>query len=302
MKKIIELPEELSDYILLKSKELAYTMCTFFEYIISPREHYVEINLSEMKPHITEQMLSYCIQNILGIVVDFNTDYTSDYDKLLNMGDGKTEYVINDFFILNMSDDLKSLLQDKDEGNLLNLEGYLFISKKAMNTFRNYLDHVLNQALLALTDGNISESVEQDIKDKDIMTILNDNIITDGDNVIYPKNYGFNDDEHNVMLQSFIWLLCGLTDWLDKDYIDTVDVTYMFLILFGSRDIGKTILSKQEPDDIKTTIKEAMFLNDFYINEKAVNILNKRFSYINYYTGELKPQIIKRINQFSINI
>ncbi len=297
MKKIIELPEELSDYILLKSKELAYTMCTFFEYIISPREHYVEINLSEMKPHITEQMLSYCIQNILGIVVDFNTDYTADYDKILNMDDGKTEYVINDFFILNMNDDLKSVLEP-----LLNSEGYLFLSKKAMNTFRNYLDHVLNQALLSLTDGNISESVEQDIKDKDIMSILNENIITDGDNVIYPKNYGFNDDEHNIMLQSFIWLLCGLTDWLDKDYIDTVDVTYMFLILFGSRDIGATISSKQEPDDIKTTIKEAMFVNDFYINEKAVNILNKRFSYINYYTGELKPQIVKRINQFSINI
>ena len=297
MKKIIELPEDLNDYILLKAKELVYTMNTFFEYIISPREHYVEINLSKMKPHITEQMLSYCIQNILGIIVDYNTDYTANYDRTLNIGDRKTEYVINDFFILNMSDDLNSVLQP-----LLRSKGYLFVSSKAMNTFRNYLDHILNQALLALTDGNISDKVEEDIKDKDVMTILHENIITDGDNVIYPKNYGFNDDEHNVMLQSFIWLLCGLTDWLDKDYIDSVDVTYMFLILFGSRDISSAISSKQEPDDIKSTIKEAMFLNDFYINEKAVNIINKRFSYINYYTGELKPQIIKRINQFSINI
>lgn len=297
MKKIIELPEDLNDYILLKAKELAYTMTTFFEYIISQREHYIEISLSEMKPHITEQMLSYCIQNILGIIVDYNTEYTANYDRTLNVGDGKTEYVINDFFILNMSDDLNSVLQP-----LLRSEGYLFVSSKSMNTFRNYLDHVLNQALLALTDGNISDKVEEDIKDKDVMTILHENIITDGDNVLYPKNYGFNDDEHNVMLQSFIWLLCGLTDWLDKDYIDSVDVTYMFLILFGSRDIGSAISSKQEPDDIKSTIKEAMFVNDFYINEKAVNMLNKRFSYINYYTGELKPQIIKRINQFSINI
>jgi hypothetical protein len=297
MKKIIELPEELNDYILLKSKELAYTMCTFFEYIISPREHYVEISLSEMKPHITEQMLSYCIQNILGIIVDYNTDYTANYDRILNVGDGKTEYVINDFFILNMSDDLNSVLEP-----LIKSEGYLFVSSKAMIVFKNYLDHVLNQALLALTDGSISDSIEEDIKDKDIMTILYENIVTDGDNVLYPKNYGFNDDEHNVMLQSFIWLLCGLTDWLDKDYIDSVDVTYMFLILFGSRDIVSAISSKQEPDDIKSIIKESMFLNDFYINEKAVNILNKRFSYINYYTGDLKPQIIKRINQFSINI
>lgn len=297
MKKIIELPEDLNDYILLKAKELAYTMSTFFEYIISPREHYVEISLAEMKPHITEQMLRYCIQNILGIVVDYNTDYTANYDKILNIGDGKTEYVINDFFILNMSDDLNSLLQP-----LLISEGYLFVSSKAMNAFKNYLDHVLNQALLALTDGNISERVEEDIKDKDVMTVLHESIITDGDNVIFPKNYGFNDDEHNIMLQSFIWLLCGLTDWLDKDYIDTVDVTYMFLILFGSRDISSAISSKQEPDDIKSTIKEAMFLNDFYINEKAVSMLNKRFSYINYYTGEFKPQITKRINQFSINI
>ncbi len=296
MKKIIELPEELNDYILLKAKELAYTMGIFFEYILTPREHYVEIMLSTMKPNITEQMLSYCIQNILGVVIDYNTEYTSNYERILNMSDSKSEYIINDFFVLNMTETLKDVL-----GELLKVDGYLFISLKAMNTFRSYLDHVLNQALLALTDGNIEENVEQEIKDKDILSILNDNIVTDGDNVLFPKNYGFNDDEHNIMMQTFVWLLCGLTDWLDKDYIDSVDVTYMFFILYGSTDIGSKISSKQEPDDIKSIIKETMFLNDFYINEKAVNILNKRFSQINYYTGELKPQIMKRINQFSLN-
>ncbi len=296
MKKIIELPEELNDYILLKAKELAYTMGIFFEYILTPREHYVEIMLSEMKPNITEQMLSYCIQNILGVVIDYNTEYTSNYERILNMSDSKSEYIINDFFVLNMSETLKDVLRE-----LLKVDGYLFISLKAMNTFRSYLDHVLNQALLALTDGNIEENVEQEIKDKDILSILNENIVTDGDNVLFPKNYGFNDDEHNIMMQTFVWLLCGLTDWLDKDYIDSVDVTYMFFILYGSTDIGSKISSKQEPDDIKSIIKETMFLNDFYINEKAVNILNKRFSQINYYTGELKPQIMKRINQFSLN-
>jgi hypothetical protein len=296
MKKIIELPEELNDYILLKAKELAYTMGIFFEYILTPREHYVEIMLSEMKPNITEQMLSYCIQNILGVVVDYNTEYTANYERILNMSESKSEYIINDFFVLNMTETLKDVL-----GELLKVDGYLFISLKAMNTFRSYLDHVLNQALLALTDGNIEENVEQEIKDKDILSILNENIVTDGDNVLFPKNYGFNDDEHNIMMQTFVWLLCGLTDWLDKDYIDSVDVTYMFFILYGSTDIGSKISSKQEPDDIKSIIKETMFLNDFYINEKAVNILNKRFSQINYYTGELKPQIMKRINQFSLN-
>jgi hypothetical protein len=296
MKKIIELPEELNDYILLKAKELAYTMGIFFEYILTPREHYVEIMLSEMKPNITEQMLSYCIQNILGVVVDYNTEYTSNYERILNMSDSKSEYIINDFFVLNMSETLKDVLRE-----LLKVDSYLFISLKAMNTFRSYLDHVLNQALLALTDGNIEENVEQEIKDKDILSILNENIVTDGDNVLFPKNYGFNDDEHNIMMQTFVWLLCGLTDWLDKDYIDSVDVTYMFFILYGSTDIGSKISSKQDPDDIKSIIKETMFLNDFYINEKAVNILNKRFSQINYYTGELKPQIMKRINQFSLN-
>ncbi len=295
MKKIIELPEELNDYILLKAKELAYTMGIFFEYILTPREHYVEIMLSEMKPNITEQMLSYCIQNILGVVVDYNTEYTSNYERILNMSDSKSEYIINDFFVLNMSETLKDVLRE-----LLKVDSYLFISLKAMNTFRSYLDHVLNQALLALTDGNIEENVEQEIKDKDILSILNENIVTDGDNVLFPKNYGFNDDEHNIMMQTFVWLLCGLTDWLDKDYIDSVDVTYMFFILYGSTDIGSKISSKQEPDDIKSIIKETMFLNDFYINEKSVNILNKRFSQINYNTGELKPQIMKRINQFSL--
>lgn len=299
MKKIIEIPEELENYILLKAKELAFTMTTFFEYIISPREHYIEIKLLEMKPHITEKMLSYCIQNILGIIVDFNCQYTANYDKLLFTGTKITEYAINDFFILNCTDNLKDHIT-----SLLNLEGYIFISTKAMELFRNYLDHVMNQALLALTEGNLDSDLDEIFKKSkgNINQIINDYIVTDGDNVLFPKNYGFNEDEHNVLIQSFVWLLCGLNDWLDKDYIDSVDVTCMKKILFGSTDFDKKVNSKEIPDDITVTIKESMFLNDFYISEKAVNRLNKLFNNINYYTGEDKEHLIKRVNQFSINI
>ncbi len=299
MKKIIEIPEELENYILLKAKELAFTMTTFFEYIISPREHYIEIKLLEMKPHITEKMLSYCIQNILGIVLDFNSQYTSNYDKILFTGTKLTEYSINDFFIINCTDNLK----DHIEG-LLKLEGYLFVSTKAMEIFRNYLDHVLNQALLALSEGNLDSDLDEVFKNSkgNIIQIINDYVITDGDNVLFPKNYGFNEDEHNILMQSFVWILCGLNDWLDKDYIDTVDITTTKRILFGSTDFDKKVNSKETPDDITITIKESMFLNDFYINEKAVNRLNKLFNNINYYSGEDKEQLIKRVNQFSINI
>lgn len=299
MKKIIEIPEDLENYILLKAKELAYTMTSFFEYIVSPRDHYVEINFLEMKPHITEKMLSYCIQNILGIVIDFNTQYTANYDKILFLGEKLTEYTTNDFFIINC----REVLKEHIEG-LLKLEGYLFISTQAMELFINYLDHTLNQALLALTEGDLDTDLELAFKNSsgNINQILNDYVITDGDNVLFPKNYGFNEDEHNILIQSFIWVLCGLTDWLDKDYIDTVDFTYMKIILFGSTDFDKKINSKEVPDDITVTIKEAMFLNDFYINEKAVTRLNKLFNNINYYKGDDKDQLIKRVNQFSINI
>jgi hypothetical protein len=54
----------------------------------------------------------------------------------------------------------------------------------------------------------------------------------EGNNVLVPLYTYFEDYEDNVLLQSFIWVLCGLNDWLDKDTISIEDVTTSCQILF----------------------------------------------------------------------
>ena len=59
----------------------------------------MRFNISNDEYHNGDREIKW-IDN--GIVVDYDTDYTANYDRILNMGDTKTEYVINDFFVLNM--------------------------------------------------------------------------------------------------------------------------------------------------------------------------------------------------------
>lgn len=291
MKEILELPDELLTYVKERANDLANTVLILFEYILVPRYNYLEVT-PVMNPKINDKMVSYTIQNILGVIVNSDTKYTIS-DTVFRIPEVNSEYSINDLFIVNMGERLKNTM------SFLNPDNSAIITPQGMSVFKNYIEHVLNEALLVLSDGDL----DMDIKDiltnhKNIKEYIIENTNTEGDNVIFPKNYNFNDDDDNIIVQSFVWLMCGLNDWLEKDYIEEDDVKYMSKIMFGGMSID--MLNGEINEDIKMNIKEALFLSDFFTSDKAANLMSKLFSNIKEnYNNEI---FSKRVKQFSIVI
>ena len=293
MKEIIELPDELLTYVKEKATDLANASLLLFEYILVPRNNYVEVT-PEMRPRITDKIISYTIQNILGVLANPESKYTINFDNAFKVSSINSEYSINDLFISLMSERLRNTL------SFLIPDNSSVIDEKGISVFKLYVEHVLNEALYTLSEGNLDMNINDILKKhKNIAEYLIENTITEGDNVIYPKSYGFNNDDDNVIVQSFVWLMCGLNDWLDKDYIDEDDVKYMSKIMFSG--LSSDMLSSEEvSDDVKVNIKEALFLSDFFTSDKAANLMSKLFSNIkeNYNNDNYS----KCVKQFSIVI
>ena len=127
----IDIPEQLTEYLKGKAKELANVSSLFFEYILLPRDNYIEIT-SDMKPKITDQMLSYVIQNILGIVVDTSVKYTANYNTIFKVPEINSEFEINDFFVANSSQKLRNTL------SYLNPTNESIVTEKAMELVKEY--------------------------------------------------------------------------------------------------------------------------------------------------------------------
>jgi len=289
MKEIIELPDDFLTYVKERASDLANTVLILFEYILVPRDNYVEVT-PDMRPQINDKMVSYTIQNLLGIIVNSDTKYTVNYDTVFKVPEVNSEYSINDFFITHMSERLKNTM------SFLNPEKSPIITQQGMVVFKNYIEHVLNEALIVLSDGDLDMDINDIFKNHTVEYLI-ENTNTEGDNVIFPKNYNFNDDEDNIIIQSFVWLMCGLNDWLEKDYIEEEDVKYMAKLMFNS--LSADMLSDAEVnDDVKINIKEALFLSDFFTSDKAANLMSKLFSNIK----EGNDITNKRVKQFSIVI
>jgi hypothetical protein len=289
MKEIIELPDDFLEYVKERASDLANTVLILFEYILVPRDNYIEIT-PDMLPQINDKMVSYTIQNILGVIVNSDTKYTVNYDSIFKVPEVSSEYSINDFFIIHMSERLKNTMTFLNPGN-----GPI-ISQQGMVLFKNYVEHVINEALIILSDGDLDMDINDIFKNHTVEYLI-ENTIRDGDNVIFPKNYKFNDDEDNIIIQTFVWLMCGLNDWLEKDYIEEEDVKYMAKIMFNS--LSSDMLSGGDMnEDVKLGIKEALFLSDFFTSDKAANLMSKLFSNIK----EGNDTINKRVKQFSIVI
>jgi hypothetical protein len=291
MKEIIELPDELLKYVKERASDLTNTVLNLFEYILIPRDNYLEIT-PDLKPQINDKMVSYTIQNILGVIINSDTKYTINYDTVFKVPEVNSDYSINDFFIINMSERLKNTM------TFLNPDNSAIITQQGIAIFKNYIEHVLNEALLVLSEGDLDMDINDIFKNNTVEYLI-ENTITDGDNVIFPKNYNFNDDDDNIIVQSFVWLMCGLNDWLEKDYIEEDDVKYMAKIMF--RGLSADMLSESEVnDDVKINIKEALFLSDFFTSDKAANLMSKLFSNIKEQSNI--DSINKRVKQFSIVI
>jgi hypothetical protein len=250
-----------------------FVLATFFDYLLIPRNGYIEISESSVKskyiskPKLTKIMVNYVIKNILGIdMVNFPTMNHSEYINIL-----KTNNEIEIDFANKLSSYSQKVLKEiypKDENISI-------IADNAFSEINVFIDYIFNTYIA--TDGELTiEIIEQNIYNWTHRK---------GDNVFLPIDYKFNNDVYNNMLQSFIWLLCGLNDWLEKDIIEESDVTtackilfYNFEDFYNSKLLLK-ISNKSMPQYVISSsfISSALFKHDFYISISALNLLTQIF-------------------------
>ena len=220
---------EFFGFIVESYTELFNTLVAFFDFVIAPRNSYISIDKETItkkyigKPYLTRTMVAYCIKNILNVdVKDYDSEkslYLNSIPHSLKGKDIPFEEFIQKQFLNSLHN--KKILYDLRDEKLIELES--IITPDAIKEIHNYLNFLLN-----------TYTTEEDIE-----SFKN----REGDNIFFPKDYKFIDEKYNLILQSFIWVLCGLEDWIDNEVVTEDDLTYVTEILLNTK-------SKKEVSDI----------------------------------------------------
>jgi len=294
--------KELTSFVLDWIDELVETCCLFLQYIIKAREGYWRINRENVSytgyPSIGGTLINYVIKNILNIeyiktptINVLINPILTEYLKSRNVDFKNASDLYSIIFSSKMSSDLKIKLTEIFDGSEI-----IYLKDSAYEPFKNFIIYMVNEVLYSSDDiTNFS--------------IVNENIqmynLKEGSNTFYPKDYGFIQDSDNIITQSFVWIICGLNDWLEKDSIDTEDILTLNKIL--EKNTSNLFISsysdEEELFNIKEKLKNAMFYNNFFISEAALDKLTIMFINLhNEYLSNPESYIIQRIKRFSVII
>jgi len=300
-------PQSFKDFLINQLDILSYTTCIFYEYLLEKRDGYIEFSKENIDHHyinppvISSTMINYVIRHLLNIDYNVSFNFSIVKNNVIKSYLAKQNIDlknISDYddalFYINMTPDLKFKLKlfyktDKDTSDVIYLDNDVNVQVS------NYLNYFVN---LILQDTDLSDI-------ESINTNISNFYIKQGDNTFYPKDYNFIKEEQNIIVQSLVWLLCGICDWLEKDTITELDVTTINNILVPKNNRltanknFKDIQSKDLIDDIRSKLKIAVYLNNFIITDKALDKLTKLFFNLSDTTN---VDMINRINYFSIII
>ena len=267
---------------------LIHTLSVFFHYITLDRDGYINVNKENVrkhlitKPKLTDIMVRYVIQHILGITVMKKPIdiYINIREHIPRSFEKDAEVDFADSLPNHTKKIIKSIYKNDDVE---------IITPAAIKEIHSYLDFLFNSFVdnTEFDDGLILENIEN-WKNRQ------------GNNTFVPIDYGFMENDSNVLLQSFIYVLCGLCDWLEKDTIVLDDITSACQILFykHNEELEKLNLKVKKTNVEYNTIIDhvslALYKNDFYVSETAMNSLCSIF----YNLLRIKDQEV--INQLLI--
>ena len=292
---LIDKNYEHFDFVLHSYNDLFKTLVSFFDFIISPRNSYLSLNNESItkkyigKPYVSRLMVAYCIKNILNIDVK---DYSSEKSLFLNSisysitnKDISFDEFIQQEFLKHLSN--KDILTSLSDDKLLDLDS--LVSKEAIKEIHNYLNFLINTYTT----------------DEDIDSFKN----REGDNIFFPKDYKFIDEKYNIITQSFIWVLCGLEDWIDNEVVTEDDLIYITSILLNTtnkKDITDIIGIKDQildyeddNENFSDSIDYAYYSNNFFVSKTAkimtVNIIKNLSNKVDQ-NEDLNTRILKNLN------
>ena len=296
---------KLTRFILDSLDEMVENCCLFLEYIIKAREGYWKISPANVKltgyPMIGGTLINYVIKNIMDIeyvkkpiltaiinpiIVEYLKQYNIDYTLSSEL------YVL--MFQHRMSNDLKLKIADAFEN-----KDVKYLKDSAYDAVNKFIIYMINE-ILYINNEVISVDDESSVVES-IETYKS----KEGSNAFFPKDYKFVDDSDNIIVQSLVWILCGLNDWLEKDTIDEYDINTLAKFLNKKSNILEEFIEYENEDEvnIKEKLKIAMFYNNFFISKNALNKLLEIFIKLQ---KEMKynplSYLSKRVRRFSISL
>lgn len=274
----------LSNAVTAEYNKLIHTLSLFFDYIILPRKGYLEVSEENIKsklmqsPVLNDIMVNYVIKNILGVTIDTDTTLSvSNSTKSKQM-----EEIDTDFCHLLSSKTqsvLASIYTSEKDTDFCENKDILLMSPQAYIVINNYIMFFQEMFLSNTENGELIDELESNITNW---------TQREGDNMYNPIDYRFSNDTHNLILQSFIWTICGLNDWLEKDILTKDDILYSFHILFDNvidKPLQKVILSIQSSETlqnrfnsneysvIQDNVAFSLYKNNFFISKSALELL-----------------------------
>ena len=289
---------EFFGFILESYTELFNTLVAFFDFIIAPRNSYIYLNKDTItnkyigKPYLTRTMVAYCIKNILNIdVKDYDSEkslYLNSISHSLKGTDIPFEEFIQKQFLKSLHN--KKIIEELSDEKVIDLDS--IVTPDAVKEIHNFLNFLLN-----------TYTTEEDIE-----AFKN----REGDNIFFPKDYKFIDEKYNLIIQSFIWVLCGLQDWIDNEVVSEDDLTYVTHILLNTKDKkevgdiigvnGGTLDFENDidgPENFSNNIDFAYYNNNFFVSKTAkiitINIVKNIADKIDS-DEKLNTRILKNLN------
>jgi hypothetical protein len=146
-----------------------------------------------------------------------------------------------------------------------------YIHPDAINTIFNYAKYIVYKVV---PDSNYT------VYDTDLMYNIKtfEETLQSNQSVIKPQDRGFTDDQDNITLNTILWVLCGILDWLDKDHIEIKDYVVLKQMLLGNISAETTeTIDEYEFESAATKISEAILQSQLYANPEVVRNLTTTF-------------------------
>lgn len=321
---------ELKTYVKNKVSCLCRTAAIMMNYICSKRDGYVEVSKQNISnqiinfPLLSKQLIDYILSQIYkvdmkqvasyDIILSFSSEFIyQEYkplsEQLRTLYKRKQKVEKDKIDVKKSNEDIEEIRDRlkkkgltgneletklKSEINKMLSETAPYIHPDAIKTIFNYARWIIFNII---PDANVT------FYDNDILYRIKEfeESLETTQNVIKPQDRGFIDDQDNIALNSILWLMCGIVDWLDKDTIEIKEFAVLKQILLGnvSSDSSESI-EEEEFEDASKKIYETIVSIQLYASPEVIRNITTLFFTLRKMRNVLESKLRDENNKLNL--
>jgi|688.fasta_scaffold07870_5 hypothetical protein len=243
----------------------------FLEYIVHPRNNYFVVSRENVNagltkaPMLTSQMVEYCLTNILP------------FSRVMKGPEVSRSLIPNFVDAAHLKSMFEGKLSSKFKKEYEKLVT-IWVEPYALNTYIQFVQKYIYFISIKNNVLDLDDHKNQLERSKNVLTVTA---------LGNPVDYGFKYDSQNYVAGSMIWVLAGLTDWLEKSDVDFIDVNVMTRILIPSgnkiKNFTKDVVESKKEDQIfvEERLYEALSKEDMFPDKQSLTLLANVFVHIN---------------------